>query len=76
MIRRIGQTILSAEIMGLMLVTLAVQIFVYGVGSSLPNTDTTYFFNVCIIAAVIGLGLGKNKNGRLRILDFGRWTLD
>ena len=62
MMLRIARTLLSAEIMGLMLVALALQILAYGIGSSLPNTDTTYFFTVCLIAAVIGLGLVKIKS--------------
>ena len=44
------------------LIALALQIFTYGVSSSLRSTDTKYFFYVCLVAALIGLGLGKGKS--------------
>jgi hypothetical protein len=63
MIARIASSLmrrlLTAESLALILVISALDIFVYGVGSSLPNTDTKYFFDVCLIAAVIGWGLAK-----------------
>ncbi|MEP7134290.1 MAG: transglutaminase-like domain-containing protein [Chloroflexota bacterium] len=62
MIIRIARRLFSAEAIGLILVALALQIFTYGVGSSLRGTDTKYFFYVCVIAALIGLGSGKLKS--------------
>jgi hypothetical protein len=62
MIIRITRRLFSAEAIGLILVALALQIFTYGVGASLRGTDTKYFFYVCAIAALIGLGSGKLKS--------------
>jgi transglutaminase-like putative cysteine protease len=62
MIVRIARRLFSAEAMGLILIALALQIFTYGVASSLRTTDTNYFFYVCIIAVLLGLGLGKSRS--------------
>jgi len=62
MIVRIVRRLFSADAMGLILVTLALQIFTYGVGSSLRGTDTNNFFYVCLVAALIGLGVGKTRS--------------
>ena len=61
MIIRIVRKLFSAEIMGLVLVVFALQVFAYGVTSSLRNTDSIYFFYICLIAAWIGLALEKSK---------------
>src|SRR5215203_62354 len=62
MIIRLTRRLFSAEVMGLILVALALQVFTYGVASSLRSTDTNSFFYVCIIAVLLGLGLGKIKS--------------
>lgn len=62
MIVRITRRIFSAESMGLILVVIALQIFTSGVASSLRSTDTNNFFYVCLVAALIGLGLGKSRS--------------
>ncbi len=62
MIIRLARRLFSAEAMGLILVTFVLQIFTYGVGSSLRGTDTNYFLYVCLTAALIGLGSGKFKS--------------
>src|SRR5687767_5336402 len=61
MIARIGRRIVSAEAMGLILVMIALQTLTYGIASSLRNTDTRNLFWVCLVAALIGLGLSKRK---------------
>ena len=62
MIVRFTRRIFSAESLGLILVAFALQIFTYGVASSLRSTDTKNFFYVGLIAALIGLGLGKSRS--------------
>ena len=49
----------SADVIGLLLIATAVQAFTYGISSSLRNTDTKYFFWVCLMAVLIALGLNK-----------------
>ena len=56
---RFLRRLLSADVMGLLLVLTAVQAFTYGVSSSLRNTDTRYFFWICVVAVLIALGLSK-----------------
>ena len=51
----------SADVMGLLLILVAVQAFTYGVSSSLRNTDTRYFFWICLVAVLIALGLNRLK---------------
>jgi len=62
MMLRIVRKLMNADILGLFLVVLALEVFVYGVSSSLRDTEIDYFFYVCVIAALIGLGLGKGKS--------------
>jgi transglutaminase-like putative cysteine protease len=61
MIARLSRRILSAEVLGLILVLLALQIFIYGISSSLRGTDTQYLFRVSLIGAVIGYGLNRRR---------------
>ncbi|HSL45260.1 MAG TPA: transglutaminase-like domain-containing protein [Anaerolineales bacterium] len=64
MIERIFRRIVSAEVIGMALVVGALQVLTYGISGSLRNTDTTYFFWVCFLAALIAFGLSKrNANG-------------
>jgi transglutaminase-like putative cysteine protease len=65
MIPRLLKKLFSAEILGLILVILALQVFTYGVSSSLRATDTTYLFWVCLIAAGTGWRLNKSKFNRM-----------
>ena len=60
-ILRLLRKLATAEALGMILVLVALQIFIYGVSESLRNTDTNYFFHVCILALLIGLGLGKRN---------------
>src|SRR5512145_1253078 len=62
MMVRIARRLFSAEALGLILVAIALQVFTYGVASSLRGTDTKYFFQVCLIAVLLGLGLGKSRS--------------
>ncbi len=55
---------LSADMIGLILLVTALQAFTYGIASSLRSADVRqgmYFFWVCLIAALIALGLSKLK---------------
>ncbi len=56
----------SAEVIGLLLVSAALQALTYGVASSLRNTDTKFFFWICLLSAIIAFGLSKRPgNGIL-----------
>jgi transglutaminase-like putative cysteine protease len=56
----------SADAIGLVLILTAVQALTYGISSSLRNTDTRYFFWICVVAVLIALGLNRLKlNGIL-----------
>ncbi|HEU0296560.1 MAG TPA: transglutaminase domain-containing protein [Anaerolineales bacterium] len=56
---RLGRKLFTAEVMGLILIAASLQLFTQGITVSLSNTNTRYFFLVCIVAAMISLGLGK-----------------
>lgn len=61
--------LLSAEIMGLILLLTALQSFTYGISSSLRSADeyqSLYFFWVCSIATLMALGLSKLKLNGIR----------
>jgi hypothetical protein len=58
---RILNRIFSAEAMGLLLVSVALQALNYGIASSLRNTDTKYFYWVCLLGALIAFGLSKRS---------------
>ena len=61
---RVLRRLLSADAMGLILVFAALQALIYGLSSSLRNTDTKQFFWVCLLAAIIAFGLSRrNLNG-------------
>src|SRR5688500_13193089 len=61
---RILRRILSAEFIGLILILTALQALTSGISSSLRNTDSTYFFWICLLSALIAFGLSKlNWNG-------------
>ena len=61
---RVLRRVFSAEAMGLLLVFAALQALIYGLSSSLRNTDTERFFWVCLLAAIIAFGLSRrNLNG-------------
>src|SRR5215510_4154862 len=62
LIIRLVRKLFSADVMGLMLVLIALQIFTRGIASSLAYTDTTYFFAVCLVAVVLSLGLAKRNS--------------
>ncbi len=49
----------SADAIGLLLIVAAVQAFTFGISSSLRNTDTRYFFWVCLLAVFIALQLNQ-----------------
>ena len=51
----------SADSLGLILILTAVQAFTYGISSSLRNTDTRYFFWICLAAVLMALGLNRLK---------------
>src|SRR5215212_693566 len=59
MISRSLRLIASAETLGLLLVSVALQALTDGIASSLRNTDTKYFFWICLLGALIAFGLSK-----------------
>jgi len=66
MILRLLKKTLTINTAGLLLVLLALQILTYGVSSSLRDTDTKYLLQICLTAALVGMGLSKRKfNGIL-----------
>ena len=69
MMLRLLRKLFSADALGLLLVLMALQIFTYGISSSLRGTDTNDLFWVCLLAAGIGYGLSRRKwNGLLSAL--------
>ena len=58
---RLFKTLLSAETFGPILVVASLQMLTYGISSSLPGTDISYLFEVCILAAGIGWLLSRSK---------------
>lgn len=66
MILRVARRFINADVLGLLLVSIALQALTYGIASSLRNTDTQYFFWVCLLATLIAFGLSKRHgNGVL-----------
>jgi len=61
MMERLSKILGSAEALGIILLSMALQVLAYGISSSVPNTDTSSFFWVCALAALIGYGLGRRK---------------
>ena len=58
---KVSSKLLSADILGLLLILTALQSLAYGISSSLRSTDTKHFFWVCLLAALIALGVSKLK---------------
>ena len=61
MIARLSKRIFTTDLIGLILVFLALQALVYGISASLRSTDTKYFYYSCMVAALVGLGLSRTK---------------
>ncbi len=61
MMPRLLKKLLSAEVLGPVLVIAALQMLTYGVSSSLPGTDITYLFVVCLLAALLGWMLSRTR---------------
>src|SRR5687767_7082944 len=61
MILNLARKLFTANVMGILLVILALRLLTYGISASLRDTDTTYLFPVCLMAALVGLGLSKGK---------------
>src|SRR6266487_471952 len=68
MIARLSRNILTAEAIGLILIAIALRTFTFGIAASLRNTDTQYFFSVCLVAALISFGLSKLKLSGVQVL--------
>lgn len=82
MILRLFRKLLTAESIGLILVFGAMGTMTYGISSSLNGVDYAGLFRVCLIGALISLGLAKTKlNGipasaLMIVLGFiGTWIL-
>src|SRR6185503_14191639 len=61
LIIRLGRKLFTADVMGLVLILTALQIFTMGITASLPNTDTKYFFAACLVAVLFSFGLAKRN---------------
>ena len=75
MIPRLLRRLLSVEVLGPVLVIASLQMMAYGISSSLPGTNVSYLFAVCLFAAILGWSLSQSKiNGfysTLLIVVFG-----
>jgi hypothetical protein len=61
--------ILTADVMGLILLLIALQAFTYGIASSLRNAganQAVYFFWVCLLAALVAMVLNRLKLNRIQ----------
>lgn len=56
---RLARWLLSAEVLGLVLVSAALYALTDGITSSLRNTHTDGFFWICLLAALVAYGLSK-----------------
>jgi hypothetical protein len=56
---RVLRRVFSADGMGLILIFVALQTLIYGLSSSVRNTDTRQFIWVCLVAAIIASGLSE-----------------
>ncbi|HET6821107.1 MAG TPA: hypothetical protein VFH34_00585, partial [Anaerolineales bacterium] len=66
MIVRLARWFLSADVLGLVLVSAALYALADGIASSLRNTDAGAFFWICLIAVLLDYGLSKRlSNGIL-----------
>ena len=61
MILRFARGLLTANVIGVLLVFFALQMMTYGISSSLRDTDTEYLFPICLTAALVGLCISKTK---------------
>ena len=61
LIIRLTRKLFTADVMGLVLILTALQIFTMGIAASLPNTDTKYFFAACLVAVLFSFGLAKRN---------------
>ena len=59
--RMLASKMFNAEVIGLILVAAALQALSYGISASLRNTNTQYFFWICLVAASISFGVSKSK---------------
>jgi transglutaminase-like putative cysteine protease len=58
-VARVLRRIFSADALGLILVFVALQALIYGLSSSLRNTDTKQFLWICLLAAMISFGFNR-----------------
>ena len=58
---RLLRRLMSADVLGLLLILVALQALTYGISSSLASTDTTYFFWVCLFASLLAMGLSRRN---------------
>ena len=59
MIPSLFRKLLSAEFLGPILVITALQMLTYGISSSLPGTNVSFLFAVCLFAASLGWLLSR-----------------
>jgi len=64
LLSKVFARILTADVMGLILLLIALQAFTYGIASSLRNAganQAVYFFWVCLLAVLIAMALNRLK---------------
>jgi hypothetical protein len=61
MIVRLTRKLMTADAMGIALFILSLQVLTYGVSASLRNTDTSYFFWVCLASSTLSFGMRKYR---------------
>jgi len=64
--------IFTAEVMGLILVVVAIKTLTFGISSSLNDANPQYFFWISLIAALISFGVSKS---RLKLYQASFWIV-
>jgi len=59
LLNRLSSWLLSADVLGIIFIVIALQVFIYGITNSVQNTDTSPLFTVSMIALAISFGMGK-----------------
>ena len=68
MILRLGKKLLTANVLGVLFVLLALQLLSDGLAASLRDTDTRYLFPISLVGALAGLGCSRRKLGGIQAL--------
>jgi transglutaminase-like putative cysteine protease len=61
MMLRMVKSFFSADALGLIMVVLALFTLTYGLSASVPGTNPSYLFLICLLAALIAFGLNRRQ---------------